>query len=68
MIAPDGTSSIMNGDVKCPATPAEEKHMILGILEASAAEVKEGDKFFLVTSRYFLTYLTFEYALSVYDM
>ena len=61
MLVPDGDLSTVNGDVKCPATPAEEKDMLLGIIEASAvsgprtltaAEVKEGDKFYLVTSRY----------------
>ena len=56
MLVPDGDLSTVNGDVKCPATPAEEKDMLLGIIEASAAEVKEGDKFYLVTSRYSLTY------------
>ncbi|MCO5551512.1 hypothetical protein L7F22_005016 [Adiantum nelumboides] len=48
----EGDLPIENGDVKYPATPAEEKDAILGMLEASAAQVKEGDKFFLVTFRW----------------
>lgn len=55
MIVPEGDLSAGSGDVKYPATPAEEKDAILGILEASAAQVKEGDKFFLVTFRYRFT-------------
>lgn len=52
MIVPEGDLSVENGDMKYPATPAEEKDAILGMLEASAAQVKEGDKFFLVTFRW----------------
>ncbi|KAH7285349.1 hypothetical protein KP509_33G024300 [Ceratopteris richardii] len=52
MIDPDGTLLAGNGEMKYPTTPAEEKDAILGMLEASAAGVKEGDKFFLVTFRW----------------
>lgn len=52
MTVPEEDLSVGSEDVKYPATPAEEKDAILGILEACAAQVKEGDKFFLVTFRW----------------
>lgn len=55
----EGDLSVAARDVKFPATAAEEKSAIQGILEAAATQVKEGDKFFLVTYRWWKQWSTY---------